>query len=604
MNKEDRERLKKLGVQNSIDLALVTPAGYEPLFLQQAPVDGITNVVDAEVLSTSYHPKYLKFTLFAHNFNQNINAIIFHPTPYHRGKFQSGKRYYLKGKMEYKFNAWQIVQPLIIEEINTIEVRYKTALQNKTVKRLIGESLSVDKLIGEGLDTKRANLLYRMHHPDAAYVRSYIENEGFDAETMEALKFAEIYNHLKKLSKKRLDFPAMVRLNGDITPFAESLPFSLTGDQQKVIAQIQKDLASGTAAKRLIMGDVGCGKTMVILASVMIAYPHPSILMAPTTVLASQIYEEAKKFLPDFVNVGLVTHENRKEDLSGYDFLIGTHALLYRDLPDAPLIMIDEQHRFGTKQRAQIKAMVSRGEKHPHFLQFSATPIPRTLSMIQSQIIDVSQIKELPFKKDIDTRILTPKDFGMLTGHIRKETEEGRQVIIVYPLVNESETIDYQSIDEARSYWEKNFDSVFVTHGKDKEKEKILEQFAQEGKILLATTLIEVGISLPKLSTIVIVAPERLGLATLHQLRGRVSRNGLKGYCYLFTKTTPAKRLKEFCKTLDGFKIAELDLRYRQGGDLLRGDVQSGKSFAWFDPLEDEEILLEAQERIPPRSGT
>ena len=598
MKAEDKERLQKLGVQNSLDLALITPKSYEILYLQNTPYEGVTNVIDAEVRNSSYHPKYLKLTLFVYNFEKTVNAIIFHPTPYHRGKFQSGKRYYLKGKMEYKFNQWQMVQPLIIDEINTIEIKYKTSLQNKTIKRLIGELLTVEGLMEEGLDEKRATLLYKMHHPDVRYVEHFMQHEGFDPHTREALKYSEIYNHLKKLSSKRFDFPAVAQLNGSIEEFTASLPFTLTSDQKKVIAQIGKDLKSPVAAKRLIMGDVGCGKTMVILASVMIAYPHRSVLMAPTTVLASQIYEEAKKFLPPDLKVGLVTHENKKEDLTVYDFLIGTHALLYREIPDASLIMIDEQHRFGTKQRAQIKAMVSKGEKHPHFLQFSATPIPRTLSMIQSQIIDVSQIKELPFKKDIDTKIITPKDFSQLVTHIRHETEEGRQVIVVYPLVTESETIDYQSIDEARGYWEKNFDKVFVTHGKDKEKEDVLEAFAKEGKILLATTLIEVGISLPKLSTIVIVAPERLGLATLHQLRGRVSRNGLKGYCYLFTKTTPARRLREFCQTLDGFKIAELDLRYRQGGDLLKGNVQSGKSFVWFDPLEDEEILIEAQLKL------
>ncbi|RUM65916.1 MAG: ATP-dependent DNA helicase RecG [Sulfurospirillum sp.] len=598
MNREDKERLDRLGVQNSIDLALIVPRSYELLYLKERPQEGALNVIDAEVTGSSYHPKYLKFTLFAHNFNQNINAIIFHPTPYHRGKFQSGKRYYLKGKMEYKFNTWQMVQPQIIEEINTIEVKYKTPLQNRSVKRLIAELLTQESLMKEGLDQKRAALLLRMHRPDPSFVEAFFAHEGFDPETIEALKYAEIFNHLKKLSSKRLDFPAMAQLKGDLKAFTDALPFTLTGDQQKVIAEIQKDLAGETAAKRLIMGDVGCGKTMVILASVMIARPERAILMAPTTVLAAQIYEEAKKFLPKEVKIGFVTHENRKEDLSKYDFIIGTHALLYREIPEAPLVMIDEQHRFGTKQRAQIKAMVSEGEKHPHFLQFSATPIPRTLSMIQSQIIDVSRIEELPYPKDIDTKIITPKDFKALSEHIRKEGEAGRQVIVVYPLVSESETIDYQSIDEARAYWEKNFDGVFVTHGKDKEKEDILETFAKEGKILLATTLIEVGISLPKLSTIVIVAPERMGLATLHQLRGRVSRNGLKGYCYLFTKTKPAQRLREFCKTLDGFKIAELDLKYRQGGDLLKGDAQSGKSFEWFDPLEDEAILHEAQQRL------
>ncbi len=598
MKAEDKERLKKLGVQNSIDLALIIPRGYEILYLQSSPVQGEINVVDATVTSTSYHPKYLKFTLFSHNFDQNINAIIFHPTSYHRGKFQTNKRYFLKGKMEYKYNFWQIVQPVIIEEINTIEVKYKTPLQNKTVKRLIEENLNISVLEKEGVPKSLAKLVLKMHNPDVEYVRQFLSNEGFDKQSIYALKYLEIYNHLKKLSKKRLDFPSMERLKGDVSAFIKSLPFTLTNDQQKVIAQIQKDLASEKAAKRLIMGDVGCGKTMVILASVMISYPKKSILMAPTTVLASQIFEEAKKFLPSFVKIGFVSSENKKEDLSDYDFLIGTHALLYRDISLVPLVMIDEQHRFGTKQRAQIKSMLSSGEKHPHFLQFSATPIPRTLSMIQSQIIDVSQIKELPFKKDIDTKVIMPKDFPTLVEHIKSEIKEQKQVIIVYPLVTESETIDYHSIEEARGYWEKNFDGVYVTYGKDKEKEEVLKSFAKDGKLLLATTLIEVGISLPKLSTIVIVAPERLGLATLHQLRGRVSRNGLKGYCYLFTKVKPAKRLLEFSKTLDGFEIAQLDLKYRQSGDLLKGDAQSGKSFVWFDPLEDEEILKQAQTNI------
>ncbi len=604
MTAEDRERLKKLGVENSLDLALISPVAYEPLFLEKAPAEGTVNLIDATVINSTYHPKYLRLTLDVHNYGRQINAIIFHPTPYHRGKFQSGKRYYLKGKIEYKFNTWQMVQPQITEEVEKILVKYKTPLQNRTVQRLIYEMVTTEALQEEGLDRARAARLWQMHHPDMAYVAQWRKNEGFDPATVEALKFTEIYNHLRKLSVKKSTFPAIRKLEGDLQPFLEGLPFTLTHDQQKVIEEIRNDFRGEKAARRLIMGDVGCGKTMVILAAAVMASPHRSILMAPTTVLAAQIYEEAKKFLPEKMRVGFVTHENKKEDLSRYDFIIGTHALLYRELPEAPLVMIDEQHRFGTKQRAKISAMLSGGEKRPHFLQFSATPIPRTLSMIQAQMIDVSQIRELPFEKEIDTEILTPGDFSRLTEHIRRETEEGRQVIVVYPLVSESDTIDYHSIDEARGYWEKNFDGVFVTHGKDKEKEDVLETFAREGKILLATTLIEVGISLPKLSTIVIVAPERMGLATLHQLRGRVSRNGLKGYCYLFTKTKPAQRLREFCKTLDGFEIAELDLRYRQGGDLLRGDAQSGKSFQWFDPLEDEAIVREAQQRIRQRERT
>jgi len=325
--------------------------------------------------------------------------------------------------------------------------------------------------------------------------------------------------------------------------------------------------------------------------------------MAPTTVLASQIYDEAHKFLPDELKIGYITNKTKKnEDLEQYDFLIGTHALLYKELPDADLIMIDEQHRFGTKQRAMIAKLVSSGEKQPHFLQFSATPIPRTLSMMQASIIDISQIKELPFSKDIDTRIITKNDFPELIEHIKNEIHHDRQTIIVYPLVEESEMIDYQSIEQARGYWEKNFEKVYVTYGKDKEKEDVLTGFKEGGNILIATTLVEVGVSLPNLSTIVLVAPERLGLASLHQLRGRVSRNGLKGYCYLFTKQADNPRLEAFKDTLDGFEIAELDLKFRQGGDLLKGDVQSGRHFKWFDPKSDMKILEYAKESLAEKS--
>jgi ATP-dependent DNA helicase RecG len=240
-----------------------------------------------------------------------------------------------------------------------------------------------------------------------------------------------------------------------------------------------------------------------------------------------------------------------------------------------------------------ISKLVSSGELHPHFLQFSATPIPRTLSMIQSSMIHISLIKEMPFKKDIETTIIGGADFQNLLEHMKIELAHSRQIIIVYPLVEESEVIDYQSIDEAKDYWIKHFEKVYITHGKDKNKEVVLEKFRDDGNILLATTLIEVGISLPQLSTIILVAPERLGLASLHQLRGRVGRNGLKGYCFLFTKQRGNKRLEEFSNILDGFEIAELDLKYRDGGDLLKGELQSGKSFKWFDPKIDKAIAEE-----------
>ncbi len=599
LNKDDREKLKKIGVENLFDLALIAPTRYENLFISNSPKIGLLNVIDATVLSTSYTPKFMKLKFFSHNFDSELNAIIFHPRKYHLETFKKSNRVFCIGRVEINYEQLQIVQPQIVEQIDIILPKYKTKLQNKTVSKIIKEQVTKEALIRGGLDEKRASILFSLHNPSREFAKAYEKNGGFLDESIRVLKYVEIYNHIKKLSSKKIEAPSKKRLDGDITPLLNSLPFTLTKDQLKVISQIREDFLKDRAAKRVIMGDVGCGKTMVILASVMMAYPSKSILMAPTTILAAQIYEEALKFLPKEFKITLVTNQSdKKESLDEYDFLVGTHALLYRDIPDCDLVMIDEQHRFGTKQRSLISKMVTDGEKQPHFLQFSATPIPRTLSMIQASIIDISQIKELPYPKDIETHIINGSDFPSLLEHIRDEIKESRQTIIVYPLVEESEVIEYQSIDEARGYWEKNFEKVYVTYGKDREKEEVLESFKADGNILIATTLIEVGISLPNLSTIVIVAPERLGLATLHQLRGRVSRTGLKGYCFLFTKQKASEKLISFSKTLDGFEIAELDLKYREGGDLLKGDIQSGKSFKWFDPKSDEDILREIKREI------
>ncbi len=599
IQKEDQKSFEKLSVKSALDLALIIPKSYEDHYLSTKLKAGEFHTLKATIKSSSYHPKYLKLTLFAHNLNRELSGIIFHPRKYHYEKFQVGTKHFLYGKIEYLYEKYQITQPQILQEINKITPKYKSRLQNKTILSLMKKYLKKESLLEEGLDEKKWQILEQIHFPNREFVKSFKESGGFSKEILLFIKYLEVFNYLKELSKKRVEFEAVKSFDNDISDFLNSLPFKLTNDQLKAIEDIRSDLRSKKATRRVIMGDVGSGKTMVIFASVMLVRGDRSILMAPTTILAKQIFSEAKKYLPSDLKITLITNRSSKdEDLSKFDFIIGTHALLYRNLPQASLIMVDEQHRFGTKQRAMIEKMVSQEKKRPHYLQFSATPIPRTFSMMQSALIDISLIKETPFKKDIDTKIVTKDDFSKLLEHIKSEIVDNKQVIIVYPLVEESETIDYQSIDEARGYWERNFKKVFVTYGKDREKDEILERFKEEGDILIATTLIEVGISLPRLSTIILVAPERLGLATLHQLRGRVSRNGLKGYCYLFTKQKKNKRLKEFCKTSNGFEIAELDLRFRQSGDLLNGEIQSGKHFKWFDPIYDLKILEYAKSNL------
>jgi ATP-dependent DNA helicase RecG len=321
--------------------------------------------------------------------------------------------------------------------------------------------------------------------------------------------------------------------------------------------------------------------------------------MAPTSLLALQLYEEAKKHLPKSVKVALVMQGKDEGDYLEADFIIGTHALLYKeDMPKTSLVMVDEQHRFGTKQRASLEALVSGGEKKPHFIQFSATPIPRTQAMMESELLDVSLITTTPFEREVLTQTISKQDFPNLLTHIKKEIAQEHQVLIIYPLVEESTEVPYQSLEESKDFWKEKFDNVYVTHGKDKQKEAVLFEFRGKGNILLATTVVEVGISLPRLTLIVIVGAERLGLATLHQLRGRVGRNGLKSWCYLYSNSKVNERLKQFTQTTNGFEIAKLDLKFRDSGDILDGTIQSGQRFKWLDMAEDENIIARAKNRV------
>ncbi|MDR1976802.1 MAG: ATP-dependent DNA helicase RecG [Campylobacteraceae bacterium] len=588
---KDRGYFEKLSVNSAMGLALLIPAKYEDLTLSSFPQLNELNVVEISVKSAQKMAKFLKVTALA--WGTDVELVIFNPKNFHYLSFKAGSRLFVRALVQKNFGKLQLVQPKIVTEIGSILPIYKTPLASKTMRSLAKEYLKEESLIEEGLPLELAKKLITLHNPTPK--QSYEKSlEG----AMEALKFAEIYLFLKALNSKKQHFKASDILKGDEKEFVKNLPFKLTNDQTKAIADIKSDLSKPIAARRVIMGDVGSGKTVVIFAAVMMAYPKKAVLMAPTTILAVQIYSEAKRLLPSFVKVVLVESGEKNADLDAADFIIGTHVLLYRSLPKCDLVMIDEQHRFGTAQRDAIHKMVSEGKSHPHFLQFSATPIPRTMSLIHSSLVNYSFIKQTPFKKDIETYIVDKKGFGRMLGRVEEEIKEGRQAAVIYPLVEESEALSYQSIDEGRGFWEKRYSGVFVTHGKDKDKERILEEFAKNGSILLATTVVEVGISLPKLSTIVIVGAERLGLATLHQLRGRVSRVGLKGYCYLYTNQPNSARLNEFAKTLSGFDIAELDLKYRQSGDVLSGVLQHGAQFKWFSLSEDTKILREVLAHI------
>ncbi len=591
LDKDTQEKFKKLGISSHLELLMITPHSYEDHRLKTSLVEHTPQVIDATIESVYRAANSIQVTFYAHNLGYNIQGVLFRPKPYMMHQFKVGDRNYYYGMCECKMGKCTIAMPKKISQVGLVTSKYKTKLRNDVMQRLVKKNLSLESLKEEGLKEDVASEVLKLHFPKELPPRE------LDSDTLEALKYTELFSYMKQLSVKRRYFNSISSSARDYTEWASTLPFELTQKQLEAIEDIKSDLSKDVAAKRMIVGDVGSGKTMVILASAYMNMPNRSILMSPTTILANQLYEEAKKFLPQ-LKIALVTNKTKKIDLGEFDLVVGTHALLYRDLPKASLVMVDEQHRFGTQQRNMLEKLVSSGDQKPHFLQFSATPIPRTQAMIETAHIDVSLITSTPFQKDITSCVIHKQDFKDLLSHIKSEITKGNQVLLVYPLVEQSEVLDYQSIDEARSYWEKKFDGVYVTHGKDKDKEQVLLDFAVDGNILIATTVVEVGISLPKLSTVVIVGAERLGLSTLHQLRGRVSRTGLKGYCYLYTNTSKSERLDEFCHTTSGFDIANMDLKYRKSGDLLKGVNQSGTQFKWIDLAEDEKIVKKVKEDL------
>lgn len=584
-----------MGVSSLLDLALILPKSFDDLSVKNEPNEG-DNTVEIETKTLQSRNFILNITAFCYTWNCDIKITIFNARAWHFGAFKKGKKFFIHGKSNFNFGFWQFVNPKIVTKIGEISPHYKLDLKDASVQEILKKYINYDALIQEGLNEVEANFIIQIHKNSQNSVK-IIKNLDLNEKDRKILSFIEIFSYLKKLRAKKLDFPCKNFALTDISAWISKLPFKPTNDQQKAIDDIKNDLSSPIASKRVIMGDVGSGKTLVILAAALMNYPQISYLMAPTSILAEQIFNEAKRLLPDFMNTILVKSGEKTLNLNGANLVIGTHALLYHNLAKSNLVMVDEQHRFGSNQRDKIAELTKDGKYRANFLQFSATPIPRTLSMIQSEYVSFSFLKQMPFKKDIRTTIIQNNGFSELLRHIKSEISNGRQVIIVYPLVEESQTSIYQSLDEGASFWQKRFENVMITHGKDKDKDKKLEIFRDSGSLLLTTTVVEVGISLPRLSIIVIVGAEKMGLASLHQLRGRVGRNGGIGYCYLYTKLESIpERLKEFAATLDGFKVAEIDLKNRQAGDLLDGTIQHGETFNYFDY--DEDITLKAKKRL------
>lgn len=593
IQKEDEARFKKLKISSLLELALTIPQKYEDMSLDAPLTEGAFAAIYCDVISKHLTPKTLTYDLKLHSHNKGvIKAVYFSPKRYQHNVLSVGETLYLYGKISH-YPYFCIVHPKKISTVGEINRIYAKGAANKTYKLLTDRYVSAENIEKSGLDSKTAANIALLHAPKSLH--DIFVGKAMRPEIEKSLKLSEIYLHLKTLASKKIDLPAKALKTAKLDSFFAALPYTLTNDQMNAIADCKSDLERNIQAKRVVIGDVGCGKTTVIMAIAQMVGKQKTALLAPTSILANQIFDEATKYLK--LKTILVTQSSKAndKDIADADFIVGTHALLYKKLPACAALIVDEQHRFGTNQRHLISKLVSSGDDRPHYFQFSATPIPRTQALIDASLADITTIKQTPQAKNIQTEIVSKEGWNSLFAHIKSEVASGRQVALIYPLVEKSEKSNYMSIEEAEGFWKKHFERVYVTHGGDDEKEEVFEAFKQNGQIIVATTVMEVGISLPRLSTIVVVGAEKLGLASLHQLRGRVARNTEHGWCYLFTKDTNNERLARFAATKSGFEIAELDLQYRDSGDLLSGKEQSGKRFRWFDIKGDYEIAKEAK---------
>ncbi|MCA1744665.1 MAG: ATP-dependent DNA helicase RecG, partial [Bacteroidales bacterium] len=381
--------------------------------------------------------------------------------------------------------------------------------------------------------------------------------------------------------------------------YREHIPFELTNAQKRVIREMRQDMGSGRQMNRLLQGDVGSGKTLVALMVMLIALDndYQTCLMAPTEILATQHYETIAEQVASLgIQVALLTGSTRKAERerihaalrSGeMQILIGTHALIEDTVvfKHLGLVVIDEQHRFGVQQRARLW---KKNLNPPHVLVMTATPIPRTLAMTVYGDLEVSVIDELPpGRKPIQTLHYFHNRRNQLNRFLQEEMDKGRQVYVVYPLIDESEKLDFKNLTEGYAYMQKSFPNaeVVMVHGRMKsaEKEVAMHIFASgQAQIMVATTVIEVGVNVPNASVMVIESAERFGLSQLHQLRGRVGRGAEQSHCVLMTSFKLAeetrKRMEIMTRTNDGFEIAEADMKMRGPGDL-EGTQQSGLPF-------------------------
>ncbi|MBQ8293509.1 MAG: ATP-dependent DNA helicase RecG [Bacilli bacterium] len=623
-----KNTLKKQGFNTVEDLLTNFPVRYENYTvgsIKDAKVD--ENIVLEGSVASKLTINYVKSKLSTLSFTMDVDGHLFRATIFNRlflkTKLTYGQVIRVSGKFYKNLNNFTINDLIFCDEISRdivpvykikeiSEPKYLEMLNKVFHKygRKLEETLPVEYINRHGLlDFKSSVKL--LHYPNSldeirlAYNRLKYE---------ELLKYQLSMKYLHYMREQKGKSPVMDYKKEWLDKLEESLSYDLTDDQKKAIEDILGDLKKPYAMNRLLQGEVGSGKTIVAVMAIVavVSAGYQAALMCPTEILSQQHYATLKEMLKEFdINIALMTgsttQKNRKEIIEGLktgeiNVVVGTHALFQSDLEYQSLgiVIADEEHRFGVRQRVMIR---NKGED-VNYLKMSATPIPRTLSISVYGDMDISIIKQMPLnRKKVITKYVETSEKRAVMKHMKEELKNGHQIYVVTPLINESESLDTANATEIYENMAKYFDKearVGLIHGKLKpnEKEDIMSRFLnKEIDILVATSVIEVGVNVVNATTILILGAERFGVATLHQLRGRVMRSDSVPYCFLLSEKkteTSEKRLRMLENTTDGFELAEYDLANRGPGEFF-GEKQSGSmNFKYADLRYDTLILEEA----------
>ena len=619
--------VKELGVKSWGDLLAYFPYKYVDRS-RIYPIHELTGdmpfvQIKARILSYDEYemgPRKKRVVAHASDGMGVIDLVWFSGAKYVYENYKVGKEFIIFGKPTVFAGRIQIAHPDMdrVEDLQlsqmglqpyyiTTELMKKRGMTSRAIEKIVKNMLNIlEQPIDETLPPFITTPLHLVSRDQA--LRG-IHNPHNPKELQDArlrLKFEELFflqlNILRYASDNRRKYKGYIfnKVGAMFNTFYhDHLPFPLTGAQKRVMHEIQGDMRSGQQMNRLLQGDVGSGKTLVALMTMLLAVDngYQSCIMAPTEILAEQHLTTIRDFLGDMpirveLLTGIVKGKRRREVLEGLvsgdvKILVGTHAVIEDTVQFANLglAVVDEQHRFGVAQRAKLWG---KSDQPPHVLVMTATPIPRTLAMTVYGDLDVSVIDELPpGRKPIQTLHKYDNQTTSLYNGIRQQIKLGRQVYIVYPLVSESEKIDLKNLEDGYEAMKSIFPEFRLSkvHGKMKpaEKEEEMQKFVSgETQILVATTVIEVGVNVPNASVMIILDAQRFGLSQLHQLRGRVGRGADQSYCILVTgyklSDITRKRIDIMCDTNDGFRIAEADLKLRGPGDL-EGTQQSGMAF-------------------------